>query len=150
MSLPKADQTSSIKAEDSFREAFVRLRTGSTKILPKGSPVSQNNVAREAGADPSALRKSRYPLLISEIQRWIRDNGSKSLVPSERQVKLKHQRHNRSLKSRIQELQTQRDHLASILVEADTKILELTLEILRLQELIPSSNIRPIRFDDHH
>lgn len=58
-------------AELGFRAAFERLKAGNTLILPLGSPVSQNNIAKEAGKDPSALRKSRYPVLIAEIQAWV-------------------------------------------------------------------------------
>ena len=54
------------KAELDFSAAFERLKYGNTLILPPGSPVSQNNVAREAGRDPSALRKSRYPRLCTK------------------------------------------------------------------------------------
>lgn len=56
------------KAELDFSASFERLKYGNTLILPPGSPVSQNNVAREAGRDPSALRKSRYPKLVADIQ----------------------------------------------------------------------------------
>ena len=44
--------------------------------LPRNTPVTQNNVAKEAGRDPSALRKLRYPRLIREIQKWIEGNGN--------------------------------------------------------------------------
>lgn len=55
--------------EDNFRRAE-RLKVGEPIILiSKNSLVSQNNVVREAGCDPSALKKSRHPVLI-EIQEW--------------------------------------------------------------------------------
>ena len=43
------------KAELQFYEAFIRLKNNKPNILPKGTKVSQNNVAKEAGVDPSAL-----------------------------------------------------------------------------------------------
>jgi len=55
-------------AEANFRRAFERLKAGAPKVLPLGTPVSQNNVAKEAGCDSSALRKSRFPCLVAEIQ----------------------------------------------------------------------------------
>ena len=63
-------------AEKLFRDAFDRLKRDKPKVLPQGTSVTQNNVAREAGRDPSALRKDRYPRLIREVQKWIEDNGS--------------------------------------------------------------------------
>ena len=35
------------KAEIKFREAFERLKVGKPNILPKGTLLSQNNVAKE-------------------------------------------------------------------------------------------------------
>lgn len=64
------------KAELDFSAAFERLKSGNALILPPGSSVSQNNVAKEAGKDPSALRKSRYPKLIADIQAWIASDAS--------------------------------------------------------------------------
>lgn len=55
-------------AESRYRDAFERLKHGCPKLLSVGTPVSQNNVALEAGAHPSALRKERYPELIAAIQ----------------------------------------------------------------------------------
>ena len=59
------------KAELKFRDAFERLKQDKPDILAKGTPLSQNNVAKEAGVDPSALRRTRFPELVSEIQDWI-------------------------------------------------------------------------------
>lgn len=58
-------------AEASFRAAFVRLVDGCPRRLPIGTPVTQNNVAREAGRDPSAFKKKRYPALIRQIQEYL-------------------------------------------------------------------------------
>lgn len=55
-------------AEKNFRMAFERLKSGKTTRLPEGAQISQNNVAREAGYDPSALKKARFPTLVYEIQ----------------------------------------------------------------------------------
>ncbi len=55
-------------AEANLREALECLKVGAQAVLPAGVPVSQNNVAREAGCNPSALRKSRFPSLVAEIQ----------------------------------------------------------------------------------
>ncbi|MGF6414048.1 hypothetical protein [Paraburkholderia sp. MM5482-R1] len=123
----KNDVTVTGSAEAEFRRAFSRLKQGIPETMPEGTPVTQNNVAREAGRDPSALRKARYAALISEIQRWIRDHPQPK-PSSQRQIALTKRRENRELNLRIKEIEAQRDQAASLLVEADTKILELTME----------------------
>ena len=75
------------KAELQFYEAFIRLKNNKPNILPKGTKVSQNNVAKEAGVDPSALRKSRYPNLISEIQEWMDQNPQNANVSKKKNEK---------------------------------------------------------------
>lgn len=127
------------KAESAFRSAFERLKTGATERLPKGTPISQNNVAREAGRDPSALRKSRFPQLIDEIQRCMREEGGVTRQPNNEVGEQK--RNSRSLEEKIATLQLQRDHIASRLIEAERTILELNLEIIRLEALRESRNI---------
>ncbi len=120
------------KAEQAFRDAFERLKRNRPQNLPNGAQVSQNNVAKEAGRDPSALRKCRYPSLIEDIQRWIKSRAPEASL-SRRQSLLAQRKRNRTLKERVRDLKAQRDSLASLLVEADAKILELTLENARLQ-----------------
>lgn len=57
-------------AEDRFRAAFERLKSDTPIHIARGSALTQNNIAREAGLDPSALKKSRFPELIQDIQNW--------------------------------------------------------------------------------
>lgn len=119
-------------AEKLFQDAFGRLKLDKPIRLPRGTPVSQNNVAKEAARDPSALRKSRYPRLIRAIQKWIEDNGnaprnrasSASLIKGARDK-------NRQLKKRIEELTRQRDTAMARLVISEETILDLHR---RLQE----------------
>jgi len=134
-------------AEKLFRDAFERLKQDKPTRVPRGTPVSQNNVAKEAGRDPSALRKSRYPRLIRAIQKWIEDNGnaprnrasSASLIKGARDK-------NRQLKARLEELAKQRDKAMARLVIAEESILDLHR---RLQDykarLGESDSIVPIR-----
>lgn len=134
-------------AERAFREAFDRLKRGKPDRLPKGTSVSQNNVAKEAGCDPSALRKARYPSLIAEIQRWVTEHAP-DMPQSPRQTILAQRGRNRSLREKIEALKTERDHALSLLVEADSKILHLSLDNIRLeaqlQTLLPPSNVTPM------
>lgn len=60
------------KALREFSEAFERLKRNEPRRVLRGTPVSQNNVSREAGMDTSALRKSLYPDLVHSIQEWVR------------------------------------------------------------------------------
>lgn len=130
-------------AEKTFREAFDRLKRNCPQLLPPGTPVTQNNVAKEAGRDPSALRKGRYPILIEEIQHWLETNTSKT-SGFQRLTVATRRRRTRKLKERLQNVKIQRDSLASLLVEADAKILELTLENARLHSLLPPTKVTPI------
>lgn len=66
-----SNQTELLSAEQRFRLAFERLKANTPKLVEFGTLVTQNNVAREAGCDPSALRKARFPALIREIQAYI-------------------------------------------------------------------------------
>ncbi len=120
MSSVQAKQT----AEQRFRAAFDRLKQGSPEVLARTAAVSQNNVAKEANCDPSALRKSRFPSLVAEIQHYVEMH--KGDVPdSERQQMLKRRRSNRKTKDLINDLRQQRDVAAGLLLEANTLIVEL-------------------------
>ncbi|NSL53549.1 hypothetical protein [Uliginosibacterium aquaticum] len=124
--------------------AFERLKFGVPRVLPKGTSVSQNNVAKEAGCDPSALRKARFPLLVLEIQEWIEAN-QQSPVESARQKSLKERRKNRDKREVIADLKRQRDRAASLLADANLRIVELTEQVAdmsaRLDQLQPSASI---------
>lgn len=135
-------------AETNFREAFERLKAGVPKVLPPGTPVSQNNVAKEAGCDPSALRKSRFPRLIGEIQSHLASHGGER-VPSERQRLLKQRQRSRNAAETNRDLKAQRDAAASLLVEATAQIGILTLKVrdleTRLADFESKAPILPLR-----
>ncbi|HAT4986200.1 TPA: hypothetical protein I9786_004663 [Serratia marcescens] len=130
-------------AGEQYRAAFERLKNNKPERLPKGTPVSQNNVAKEAGRDPSALKKTRFPLLIAEIQTYVASYAEDRPL-SVRQVSLLARQKNRGLRERIGEIEQQRDHLASLLSEADATILELYDRITELERQLPGSNVLPI------
>lgn len=116
-------------AENLFRESFERLKKNKPIILTKGSSVSQNNVAREAGRDPSALKKDRYPLLVLEIQEYI----SAIELQNNDQVK-KNDNRTRTLKKKLSDCQLQRDKLSSIVLAQNALIEELQQKISQLEE----------------
>lgn len=127
-------------AADQYRAAFERLKSNMPVRLSKGTPVTQNNVAREAGTDPSALKRSRFPTLIAEIQQFV--SSQEDIKPaSARQIRIARQNKNRSLKERLAEVSLQRDILASKLSEADMTILELRSQLDELLRKEPKSTV---------
>lgn len=132
------------RAEKAFREAFERLKSGKPERMAKSSTISQNNIAKEAGCDPSALRKTRFPSLIAEIQRWINENPT-TKPTSPRQTILAQRHQNRSMKDKIEAMKAQRDHALSLLIEADAKIIELALENMDLRAKLPSPQVTHLR-----
>ena len=129
------------KAELKFREAFERLKVGKPDNMPKGTPLSQNNVAKEAGADPSALRRARFPELVADIQAWIESHKDEVPQKSPRQMMLAQRSRNRDLQEKVKALEEQRDKALAQLLDAQSRILELTLENQRLQAQLPASNV---------
>lgn len=55
-------------AEQEYRDAFERIITGCPIRIPVGSLPTLANIAREAGRDPSALKKSRYPAFVRDVE----------------------------------------------------------------------------------
>lgn len=135
MSLQK--KTESTSAEMRFRQAFVRLKDGKPIILPIGTPVSQNNVAREAGLDPSALKKARFPALVREIQAYVELNNPKEKESRSSKMRV----FKRADKARLADALRQRDMVQSVLSTANLRIIELTEEVnslqRRLDDLMP-------------
>lgn len=129
-------------AEANFRAAFERLKIGAPKVLPADAQVSQNNVAKEAGCDPSALRKSRFPTLVAEIQNYVAAHGGEC-PESERQKLLKQRQRSRTARETIADLKKQRDAAAALLVEAHAQIAILTRKLsyaeARINDLQPKA-----------
>lgn len=135
-----AEPSRRTSAGEQYRAAFERLKANKPELLPVGTPVSQNNVAKEAGSDPSALKKSRFPLLIIDIQKYV-ETHVEDRPASVRQVRLAARKKNRSVQERLTTIMQQRDHLASLLIEADTTILELMDRVAELERNLPASNV---------
>lgn len=129
----------SVSAEAKFRAAFDRLKNSKPQVLGAGTPVSQNNVAKEAGVDPSALRKSRYPSLISEIQAYVeiqnRENAENAKAKEARaQRRL-------DLKSKLKLVTKQRDDAQSQLVQLQFMVIDLSQRNAKLESEVES--LRP-------
>ena len=142
--MPTSDKPNqALSAEQRFLAAFERLKLNVPQVLPNGTPVSQNNVAKEAGCDPSALRKTRFPLLVIAIQEWV--EAHKSEQPSERQRLFKQRQKKRDAREIIADLKQQRDRAVALLADADLRIVELSEKVAdmhtRLDQLQPSASI---------
>lgn len=130
------------KAETAYRAAFERLKNNRPTNLPAGTPVTQNNVAKEAGVDPSALKKSRFPSLIAEIQHYLAENHRPQI--SDRQKNSVHRKKTRNLQERLADTVAQRDKLASLLNHANAQILALAKRLAQIEANLPESNVRTI------
>ncbi|NEX63448.1 hypothetical protein [Noviherbaspirillum galbum] len=133
----------SLSAEERFRQAFERLKADAPKVLTPGTPVTQNNVAREAGCDPSALKKARFPALIREIQAYSEIHQAN--VESAAQKTKKRRTANRSIQQRMEDAIKQRDEMASKLISAGRRILELAEENRSLQQRLNEVQPPPAR-----
>jgi BMFP domain-containing protein YqiC len=123
------------RAEIMFREAFARLKKNQPERMPKGTPVTQNNVAKESGVDPSALRSSRYPELCAEIKKWAQEHPAKG-TESVRQVTIAKRAATRQLRDRIRDVEAQRDHAASRLVAAEAEVVRLAQRVASLEAIL--------------
>ena len=132
------------RAEKQFRDAFDRRTRAKPNRLPKRSKLSQNNVAREAGFDPSALRRTRFPSVVDDIQQWIAANGTASSASLPTQGVPARRARNRDLRRQIADLKVQRDDALGKLVDAEARVVYLTLENERLSSQLPS-NLVPLR-----
>lgn len=107
------------KAESSFQEAFERLKSNTPINVPKGTKVTQNNVAKEAGKHPTALKKDRFPILVLEIQDYLKQQE----IDGDIIIKKKLLRRKRTLEEKLADYKKQRDKLASI-CEAQAQMIE--------------------------
>lgn len=138
--MPSTTDRSVGRAEAAFIAAFERLKANMPQRLPAGTPVSQNNVAREAGLDPSALKKARFPQLVEDIQTWVAAAPAGPAASQRERDQVRRGR-NRSLRERLHAAEQQRDNALGLLVQADAHILTLSQENMRLKALLPEDNV---------
>jgi hypothetical protein len=132
------------RAESRFRDAFERLKRGKTELVPAGTTMSQNAVAKEAGVIPSGLRHSRFPDLCREIAEWVDEHKDDPTQKSRRQRNLAERNVRRKVHEQLEAMKLQRDLALSKLLSAEAHILELTMEVRRLRALAPDP-VAPIR-----
>lgn len=142
--MPSQAPTKPESAEQRFRAAFERLKSGKPERVPAGTPVSQNNVALEAGKDSTALKRTRFPKLILEIQNFVREQAAGEPVPAVAAKKRRDTK--RSTEQTLEDATRQRDALQSRLVSAEYAIVELTSEVAGLREALAKYEPPPIDF----
>jgi Tfp pilus assembly protein FimV len=116
-------------AAELFREAFERLKSGKPINVPVGTKVSQNNVAKEAGRHPTALKKDRYGLLITEIQAYVEAQDEEAATKRKAAGKGK-----RSTKKKNEDLQRQLNKAESTIEALENLVIDLKEEITCLKE----------------
>ncbi len=126
-----------------FLQAFERLKEDTPKFVAKGTPVTQNNVAREANCDASALKLSRFPKLIGKIQAYVELHKPEE-QPEARKAALRRAA-NRSLSEQLADAKRQRDHAQSILSSAEMRIMDLTREVKSLRQQLDEVKPPPVR-----
>jgi len=129
-------------AEQRFRDAFDRLKDDEPRLLPRGTPVSQNNVAKEAGTDPSALRKKRFPALVREIQAWVEIHSQQQTMQRARRERKRRSRED--LSEQNSRLTKERDDAQSQLTSAHRLVLDLLQKNARLQARVDELSPQPI------
>ena len=126
-------------AEERFRSAFDRLKINAPIRLEKDTAVSQNNVAKEAGKNPTALRKLRHPKLVKDIQDWIAERDLSQV--KKRETKKKRNQEILESDAIIERVLRERDLAQCELVSAHRQLLELLEQNAQLQrrldELMP-------------
>jgi chromatin segregation and condensation protein Rec8/ScpA/Scc1 (kleisin family) len=130
-------------AEKAFREAFERLKAGKAGLLPRGSRVSQNNVAKEAGCTPSALRKERFPELVAEIQRYVDQKPDEASSTREKLDQAKSR--NRTLAERQGALLRRQAYETSRVLSLLAEVAELRRQVLTLESRLNEGKIVTFR-----
>lgn len=120
-------------AEVEYRKAFNRIIEGKAVRVGKTASPTLANIAREAGKDPSALKKSRYPGFIGEVEAFnqvsssVKDETDRSLTA---QLKSARQE-NKRLREEYELLSIERDLSHSRVLNLQQAIVELSFEIER-------------------
>ena len=130
--------------ESELRAAFERLKSGNVIRVPRCTPVTQNNVAREAGIDPSAFKKSRYPLLVDEVQRYCSERDAGKVKGT---IQKKPASPNPNADELVKKALGERDLALSKLMLAQVKIIELT-KILADYEVAEQARLNTNRADN--
>jgi len=118
-------------AEEEYRKAFKRIVEGRPIRISKHAKLTLANVAREAGKDPSALKKSRYPTFIAEVEEYNR-SPSATVKRADRSLTAQltaARAENNALRARCTELAAERDMAHSKVLNLQQAFIEKCLEL---------------------
>lgn len=122
-----------------YLEAFRRLVLKTPLNVEVGTLVSQNNVAKEAGKDPSALKLSRFPSVIKKIQTYLELTNELDSKKRIRNAKVK--KGKLTAIAKIATLEAQAIETQSKLLSVERRLIEVLQENAELQakldELLP-------------
>ncbi|MES3708620.1 hypothetical protein QC590_10290 [Pseudomonas putida] len=122
-------------AEAEYRKAFARIVEGKATRIDKKSPPTLANIAREAGKDPSALKKSRYPEFVAEVNFHNESVGS-ILKQRDRSLSVQlasARSENKSLRERYANLIAERDAAQSKVLNLQQVLVEKSLQLQGLE-----------------
>lgn len=128
-------------AAQMYLDAFKRLATNAPINLGKGTPVTQNNVAKEAGKDPSALKLSRFPGVIKKIKIYLELTSGEEL--KKRVLNAKVKKGKLSLKARVSALTEELSESQSKLLSVERRLVEALEETAELKEQLDELNPPP-------
>jgi len=120
------------KAIENYYAALFRLKNNTGNIIPPGSRITLDNVSKEAGNGPSAIRKSRpeHQQLILDIESAEKDRIAKLAISKPTSSEIRKVWH-----EKLKNLKIENDHLKKSLQDADNKLYAVVREnfILRLR-----------------
>ncbi|MBC3421864.1 MULTISPECIES: hypothetical protein [Pseudomonas] len=122
-------------AEDEYRKAFKRLVEGKALRIDKKSATTLANIAREAGRDPSALKRSRYPTFVSEVE-FHNENVGSTLERRDRSLSAQlasARAENKSLRARCLGLSAERDAAQSKVLNLQQVLVEKSFQLEGLE-----------------
>lgn len=129
----------STKAGEEYLAAFRRL-------VARGTRVSQNAVAKEAGRDPSAFKLSSYPEEIAIVKAYIKANYQATSSSITHRLKASREETKKAKNSNDSIVQ-QRDTALIMLSQAHVTILDLKNENTKLKKLM-NHNVYEAHFGD--
>lgn len=118
-------------AEIEYRKAFRRVIEGKALRVDKMASPNLASIAREAGKDPSALKKSRYPIFISEVESFNNNVSSAGeRIDRSLSAQLKSARsENKKLRECYEQLTIERD-------ESHSRVLNLQLALVEMSFMV--------------
>ncbi|MDF5857606.1 hypothetical protein P4197_03625 [Pseudomonas aeruginosa] len=134
------DPAKRMSAGEQYRAAFEAAKKQQARTTAEGDARKPEQRCQRGWQRSLCAEEKSLSLLIAEIQKYVEAHAEQR-PPSVRQVSLLARRKNRGLRERIEEITQQRDHLASLLSEADATILELYDRIAELERQLPASNV---------